>query len=107
MDAAYSVKTPTNYLLSGGDVLPEDQEIAVISVARSDLDRIAEKITHGGDNSFEKGPLLMNIRNSVLHPLLKNRLRSQGPPRFRRMIPVMVAVPVNWSARPTISPCPV
>ena len=76
MDAAYTVKTPTNYMLLG-DVLPEEHEIAVITAARSDLERIAGKIT-GGEHGFEKGPFLMNFFNSALHTPLKGRLRAQG-----------------------------
>ena len=76
MDAAYSVKTPTNYMLLG-DVLPEEQEIAVITAARSDLKRIAAKITQG-EKGFEKGPFVMNVFNSALYPLLKGQLRAQG-----------------------------
>ena len=76
MDAAYSVKTHTNYMLLG-DVLPEDQEINVIAAARSDLERIAGKILRG-EKGFEKGPFVMNAFNSALYPLLKGQLRAQG-----------------------------
>lgn len=80
LKAAYSVKTPTNYMLLG-DVLPEDQEIDVIAAARSDIERIAGKINRG-EKEFEKGPFLMNWVNSALYPLLKGQLRAQGA-RFR------------------------
>lgn len=80
MNAAYSVKLPTNYMVLG-EVLPENQEADVISAAQSDIERIAGKITRG-ENRFEKGPFLINFFNSALYPFLKGQLRSQGG-RFR------------------------
>ncbi|WAI02540.1 EFR1 family ferrodoxin [Methanogenium organophilum] len=80
MGGAYSLKMPTNYMLLG-DVLPEDQEIEVITEARTEIKRIAEQI-NAGDLGFEKGPFLTNLFNSAMYQPLKGQLRSQGS-RFR------------------------
>ena len=76
MDAAYSVKTPTNYMLLG-DVLPEEQEIDVIADARSDLERIAGKISRG-EKGFEKGTSLLNLFSGFLYSFVKGRIRKQA-----------------------------
>lgn len=76
MDGAYSLKLPTNYMLLG-DVLPEDKEIEVITEARTEIERIAEKI-NAGETGFEKGHFLINLFNNSMYPLLKGQLRAQG-----------------------------
>jgi len=76
MDGAYTLKMPTNYMLLG-DVLPEEQEITVISEARTEIERIAGEIT-AGKTGFEPGPFLMNLMNSAMYPALKGQIRSQG-----------------------------
>ena len=76
MDGAYTLKMPTNYMLLG-DVLPEEQEIALITEARTGITRIADHIT-AGNMKPEPGPFLTNFVSGAMYPPLKGRLRSQG-----------------------------